>query len=180
STRLDDTWLYSAGNWTLIATGTAPPAWPSPSLAYDSTLGDLFLVQGGPSVQVWTWAGDSWTNITTPGGLAPSGRTGFVAVYENGPAQFILMFGGANWQGWPPVLNDVWGWDYPSFESFPGLTANSPSSYTWGAIALTAAIPVAVVLIWTRWPRRPSATAVPGSVPRPTAPGVRSRSVDPE
>ena len=34
STRLDDTWLYSAGNWTLIATGTAPPAWPSPSLAY--------------------------------------------------------------------------------------------------------------------------------------------------
>jgi N-acetylneuraminic acid mutarotase len=107
---LNDTWAYDpvANIWTELKPlrGARPPARDAPSLAYDSTGGQLILFGGldaAGTVLDDAWAFDpaasSWTQLE-PSGIQPHARVGQIMVYDQKSSR-LIMFGGS-------LLNDTW------------------------------------------------------------------------
>lgn len=109
-----DTWTYSAGTWTKIATAEAPAARAHASMVFDPVDGYVLLfggVAGGVTSSryyndTWTYSAGVWTNITLSAGPGPAPRMGASMDYD--PAiSGLILFGG--YDGSSKVYyNDTW------------------------------------------------------------------------
>ena len=118
-----DTWSFANNHWTELIAGSTCTATTCPSpragamLAYDGPLHGLILFGGysySPSItyvpyqDTWLFANDTWTNLTTTAGTAPSARFEASMVwdaYDND----VLLFGGSLGSG--TTLGDTWTFD---------------------------------------------------------------------
>ncbi|HTT25477.1 MAG TPA: kelch repeat-containing protein, partial [Thermoplasmata archaeon] len=151
-----DTWSFSAGNWTeLIAAGACfPTTCPSPRsdamMTYDAADNEMVLFGGenftGPTTvafgDTWVFAGGTWTNITASAGAAPSPRFDAAMTFDSADG-YVLLFGGASANG--TALGDTW-----SFQG--GTWTNRSTDYSvapdWRSAASIADDPGGGVLMF--------------------------------
>ena len=109
--NLDDTWQFSAGQWTQLAPSAAPSPREGAGLVYDSALGALVLYGGcsGAPASCGTWYSDTWeytdgdwSNIT--GHSSPPARA-YPGLTYDATTGTVLMFGGNASSG---PLADTW------------------------------------------------------------------------
>lgn len=77
-----DTWVWDGTNWTQASPQNSPPARQFPSMAFDSTHGQVVMFGGFASAgstilgDTWTWDGKNWTQqspaVTPPPSNAPA------------------------------------------------------------------------------------------------------------
>jgi hypothetical protein len=101
SQPVNDSWSFSGGTWTHLATIGAPPTVVSANgggMTWDVKAGE-FILYGREygsviSSQTWTYVGGSWTNITSSllGVPTPRSSTGFTDDVSDG---YVLMFAGS-------------------------------------------------------------------------------------
>ncbi|HLN51130.1 MAG TPA: hypothetical protein VK455_03625 [Thermoplasmata archaeon] len=119
---LADTWSYANNRWTELNSGASCTATTCPAprlgamLAYDPAAGGMVLFGGafylflGVPIQVayndtWLFANDSWTNISSSVGNAPSPRFSGAMAYDPSDG-YSLLFGGSTVYG--NALGDTW------------------------------------------------------------------------
>ena len=157
-TYLDDTWSYASGHWTELISNASCTATTCPSpragamLAYDAQTQSLIMfggyvfhysgIFGGGYVSAyndtWSFANDTWTNITESAGAAPPGRLEAAMSYDPSD-NYVLLFGGE--LATQNSTGDTWkffdgGWSELTFgaEANPGSReqmsmADSPTGY---------------------------------------------------
>jgi hypothetical protein len=108
-TYLDDTWSWDGSNWTNVSSSGDPSGRQAPSMAFDSTHGQVVLFGGSSSVgtalaDTWIWSGTTWSQQTTVS--VPARR--FASMSYDPVNQATVMFGGDN--GTTP-LSDTWLWN---------------------------------------------------------------------
>lgn len=96
------TWTWDGSEWTELAPSTSPSARSDPSLAYDSTSGDLVLFGGtatSPLGDTWLWNGSGWAEAYPT--TSPSPRAG-AAMVDDPSASGVILFGSeaANGETW--------------------------------------------------------------------------------
>ena len=97
---VNDTWFYSNGTWTQLATPTPPPGRRLHSLVTRTSYRDILLVAGQDAFQtpqirfldVWRWTGGTWIQVNT-GGTHPHGTTANQAVYDEARERVVLQGG---------------------------------------------------------------------------------------
>ncbi|MGC2034984.1 MAG: kelch repeat-containing protein [Thermoplasmata archaeon] len=161
---LNDTWLFKNGTWRQLDLAHAPPPLFSPSMTYDTRMGAALLVGGGSSVQTWALTNGTWANQSSISTQTPSGRTGFGIAYDAGD-DWVMLFGGDHWTGWPPILDDIWGWDYPATAPNDQLVAAALPTQIWEIAAFVVAVPIILAVLWVFWPRRRLPADSPFGVP---------------
>jgi hypothetical protein len=111
----NDTWLFSAGNWTRIPTPIAPSGRAGASMTYDSSKGEVLLFGGENAYcygyfcvgyatpQVWAFKNSSWSLLNFGSQFLPQSRiyADFIYVPQEG---YDLLFGGSG----PIAVDDVW------------------------------------------------------------------------
>jgi len=122
-TFFQDTWTFSAGQWTEAVTNssctasTCPAARAGATLAYYAPDNALLLFGGYslsanysliPYADTWLYTPASWQNITSKVGAAPSPRYAGAMVWDPADTQ-VVLFGGATPLGY--ALNDTWTFD---------------------------------------------------------------------
>jgi PKD repeat protein len=115
---LGDTWRFVGGVWTAL---TSSPSAPSPRealmMAYHNATRTVLLFGGdsyipdpppyGPLNDTWSFAGGSWTNVTS--GRGPAARGSGSMTYDANDS-CVLLFGGTEELGTAGNQNDTWGW----------------------------------------------------------------------
>jgi hypothetical protein len=90
-----DTWKFSAGNWTALATNASPPARALAGLAYDASDGYLLMFggQGASSTfnDTWEFTNGGWTQITPL--VAPPWSYGETMTYDAADNCIVLLTG---------------------------------------------------------------------------------------
>lgn len=118
ATYLDDTWLYSAGDWTQVLLSPQPTGRAEAAMAYDAR-DSVTVLFGGAGEQgslndTWTWDGSMWTMQVYTGTL-PAARSGHAMAYDAALGK-VVMTGGS-------VAPDTWTWDLTSgWTQFSGAT----------------------------------------------------------
>ena len=127
----NQTWSYRAGVWSnLSATSTpAPFSVDFANPVYDAAdeyvlLFDEFAISptnpNGFYNTTWTYAGGTWTNITTTAGTPPQWLGGMA---YDAADQYVVYFGGYTW--WNTLTNETW--------TFHGGTWNNVTANVTGA-----------------------------------------------
>ncbi|HZY70893.1 MAG TPA: hypothetical protein VFF67_07970 [Thermoplasmata archaeon] len=149
-TRLNDTWEYHDGGWSLMHTAHAPPALPAGSLetltpdplhqwlvAFDS--GEFGLATQKAGSQTWEFDGQDWTQLSSP--ITPEPRTGEAAGFDPAHGYALLVGGvcdtcpGAVGVG---IANDTWGFAGGSWFRVP--TKGGLPAVTDGSLVYDSAI----------------------------------------
>ncbi|MCI4328039.1 MAG: hypothetical protein L3J86_00515 [Thermoplasmata archaeon] len=174
-----DTWSFGAGHWTLVSEGNSPNPRSGPSMAYDSTTGQVILFGGSGLNDTWSFSHGQWSLLHPA--RAPSGR--FLATLADDPADSeLVLFGGESITGGTrliSILNDTWVWANGSWTNITA-TAQGPPARTLAASAYDSTAQDVVLYggldavgdfydTWTfhggRWSAAPTNTTVPrGSV----------------
>lgn len=113
----DDTWKFSAGNWTNITSSSgAPPGGAFPSAGYDSSAGYVLLYDeymdgaGATNPITWKFQGGKWSNLTLSVGAQPP--SGFAFGLVDDPQHGgVLWFGSENGgvgSGLPGAFDATW------------------------------------------------------------------------
>jgi hypothetical protein len=109
------TWGWDGSNWHELSPASSPPlATGAPSLAYDSSTGQLVLYAsfqgagGTYSSETWTWDGDTWS-LQTPATSPPALSDASMA-YDPISGNLILV-GGFTENLPNTVENTTWSWD---------------------------------------------------------------------
>jgi hypothetical protein len=138
-TGLDDTWSFTAGNWTLRHAGTPPPDLILSGGSNDYKTGEMLLFGGfnpgncTTTADTWWYASDLWRVLTSPeqGYPAPSPRDGFVMAYDY-VTHYVVLFGGETGVCSPlQNVNDTWiygPWTGPPPSPLAITMTPSPSS----------------------------------------------------
>jgi hypothetical protein len=121
-----NTYRWTGSGW-LAASTTGPPSRVGPGFAYDPSLGAIVLFGGslaemGPgATDMWTWDGNSWTQLNPPG-ARPSGGVGSMT-YDS--ARKVLVWFGED---------GTWTWDGKKWTQRASV-AQSPPYGNWGTLA---------------------------------------------
>jgi Galactose oxidase, central domain len=152
TTYLDDTWAYSGGHWTELIANASCTATTCPSpragamLAYDAQSQSLLLFGGYITVPVgifgayrviafndtWSFANDTWTNLTTSAGAAPPARELGAMTYDPSD-NYVLLFGGEN--ATQDSTGDTWkfqnnAWTQLNLATNPGSREEMSMAYS--------------------------------------------------
>jgi hypothetical protein len=134
--RLNDTWLFKAGNWTELSSGSAPS--PSPradaAMVYDPQASELLLYggfQGYPyeGNDTWEFSGGSWTLLSSSG---TNNSVGAAMVYDAH-------------DGYPVLISGCVGLDCGSLSSATNWTMKWQNG-SWSPLNLSPTLPVGVVM----------------------------------
>jgi len=131
-----DTWSFSAGVWSSIASSTSPAPRFDPGLSVDPTLGEPVLFGGCArslptplptcaSVlnDTWGYSGGTWTDLASGSSTTPPGR--WAAGFESGPvANGPLLFGGESATG---LVADTWEEESGTWNDLTSVVLQSPS-----------------------------------------------------
>jgi hypothetical protein len=147
---LHDTWSFVDNHWTELwdnATCT-PTTCPSPRagamLAYDPARNALLLFGGETGYDAspfyapvalndtWVFANDTWTNISSTLGPAPSPRFEGSMIYDPSD-NYILLFGGMNANS--NSLGDTWEFSANRWTNISAKVGTAPGSRAGAAIA---------------------------------------------
>lgn len=124
---LNDTWGYSGGSWTLLASGSSSTPAGRWAAGFDNgPTADGPLLFGGESSSgllsdTWEEKSGSWIDYTDVVLQSPSPRSSFAYEWDNASAdQYLVLFGGTN----GTLLNETWV--YPS--PFNPLRVTTPAA----------------------------------------------------
>src|SRR2546422_978203 len=134
----NDTWIFSAGVWTELATPIAPSPRMGAAMAYDPTDGYMVLFGGTNSAGVyndtWSFRGGMWTQLAPP--ASPAGRQG-TGLAHNPEGGGLALLGGYDRLGgfgdtwlfggglWTPLVNVT----SPSVRGAFAMTTDSADGY---------------------------------------------------
>ncbi len=106
----NDTWIFSAGKWTKLATPVAPSPRRAADMVYDPALRALLLVGGStasfrPLHDTWMFKNGRWTQLRTPThpGAQWWGAMAYDPVYRS-----VVLFGGCTAQGCGQARAGTW------------------------------------------------------------------------
>jgi len=106
---LNDTWTFSAGNWTHVTTRVSPIGTESFGLAYDPVVSRVVLFGGEVGIskapfsnQTWFYSKGVWTSVNLT--YAPIVRSAPAMCFDALDG-YILLFGGDSYTG---ELSDTW------------------------------------------------------------------------
>ncbi len=94
---LNDTWRYSAGNWTELSPTRSPPASGGGAITFDAATGYVVYVTGTDTgFETWEWSGGDWTNLNASLAWSVSGEGAPYPemVYDSAGA-YPLLIGGS-------------------------------------------------------------------------------------
>ena len=138
-----DTWLFTQGFGTRVATGSVITARWWSSMTYDERDGEVLLYGGCDWSScyggTWTYGLTGWVRITSSG---PSPRMGAVMLYD--PLdQYVVLFGGINCPGGlnagcPSGLSDTWTFTGGTWTNITAKEAITPYSQVQGEYMLGA------------------------------------------
>jgi hypothetical protein len=135
-TLLNDSWVFNATGWHELSFPYSPPPQAGSEMAYDSTDGYVLLTYTSPGtsfVNVWTFAGESWTNITARVSVRPPDVWSFSA--DDPEGSNVLYYGGS--QGCrQPAAGTSLTWTYADgvFTNVTGQQTVTP----WNGISTQA------------------------------------------
>ncbi len=95
---LNDTWSFSAGNWTELSPTRSPPTSGGGAITYDEATGYVLYVTGTDTgFETWDWSGGVWTNlnITLAWSVAGEGITPYAEMVYDAAAGYPLLIGGS-------------------------------------------------------------------------------------
>lgn len=123
---LAQTWSFSAGNWTRVATPVHPsPRWDQ-GMAYDPGAAAVILFGGWNGAtylnDTWSYHGGKWTNLSLV--PAPAVRRPAVMVYDV-KDHYLMMFGGTGGGG-ATQYNDTWEFSAGAWTLLTTPVAPSP------------------------------------------------------
>ncbi len=130
---LGDTWTFTLGAWTLVASVTNPGGRTLSSLIDDEAAGGVLLYSGlSEANQVlrdtWSFNGMSWSQWATPN--YPDALSNFAATYDTRDG-YVLVFGGLNYTG--SRVASTWTYSNGTWTELSPATA--PSARTGAGIA---------------------------------------------
>ena len=131
--RLNDTWIWSRGNWSQLTPNGdpgSPPVRSAAAMAFNPVSGSIFLFGGAESNtgnldDTWSLGPPSglesnWSDLSqSPPSPAPSSRK-FASMAFDPASGSLVLFGGFNGTSW---LNDTWTWDAVNGWSMETLAA---------------------------------------------------------
>ena len=127
---LDDTWSYSAGNWTNITVPNAlsPGLRAYAPMTWDTADGYGVLVAGmgtsgnitGNLSDTWTFVGGNWTPSGKAAGLQPQGTMAYDAMDG-----YVVYFGGTYYSG---TSNETWKFKAGTWTSLTSKVTGAPPS----------------------------------------------------
>ncbi|MDE1836387.1 MAG: PKD domain-containing protein [Euryarchaeota archaeon] len=144
-------------NLSATAVGSAPPPLDSASMAYDPADGYLVLfggtlANGYPNNDTWTYAGGTWTNITSRSPTHPSARAGAGFAWDL-VGQQLVLFGGSEFTG--VTENDTWTFRAGQWTNRSSvLSVNPPATYAPGMV--TDSSDRTVLLFGGAWAKGPN------------------------
>jgi Galactose oxidase, central domain len=126
---LNDTWLFTSSGWQELFPPTSPPPTGASSLAYDSTDGYALLVYPLPAssyVNVWTFSGTDWTNISAS--VGPVRPPDVWLDSSDDPASGeVLFYGGSQGCGIPSNgIGLTWTYAHGQFANVTGMQTLTP------------------------------------------------------
>jgi hypothetical protein len=126
----NDTWSFSAGQWTQLHPSNSPGARDSAMMAYDPATQEVVLFGGFnwtiySTADTWAFANGTWNQV--PGGAGPSSRNSGALAYDANLGGLVL-FGGHD--GWL-FLSDTWLWANSTWTDLGGSAAGPAPR--WGA-----------------------------------------------
>lgn len=126
-TGYTDTWSFSAGHWTLVTEGPSPNPRSGPSMAYDSSTGQVILFGGSGLNDTWSFSHGVWSLLHPA--RSPSGR--FLATLTDDPADGeLVLFGGEAITGGTRLvsfLNDTWVWANGTWTNITATAQGPPA-----------------------------------------------------
>jgi PKD domain/Galactose oxidase, central domain len=119
-TIYNDTWTFSGGAWTSVATTTSPGPLRGAVAAYDGATGSVVLFGGGSygasgpwalQSETWSFSGGAWTNLLLSIASSPPARfaAGFTNTSSDGT---LLLADGCLGQGCMSFLDLADSWEY--------------------------------------------------------------------
>ncbi|HUI38588.1 MAG TPA: PKD domain-containing protein, partial [Thermoplasmata archaeon] len=129
---LNQTWGYSAGNWTEITTVGNPGVLDGPAMAFDPAIGSVVMYGGlssyspvkGPNATFF-YSGGSWTMATIS--PSPGPRAAPMMTYDPDLGG-VVLFGGALTSTGYPVQDDLWLFQNNAWSH---VTASNPPPARW-------------------------------------------------
>ena len=127
---LNDTWVWSDGDWTELH----PQDFPSPRygapISYDAAHRETVLFGGSacddagcrPVAETWTWDGTNWTEEKPPQSPPPLHAA---SMAYDGTSERVVLFGGCLVAACPSPTQ-TWTWDGTTWTRHLGATAPSP------------------------------------------------------
>lgn len=136
-----DTWVYSAGNWSLLSVTAAPPNRAWPAMTYDAKDGYVVLFGGDRLTtpwayqllnDTWTFSHGTWSNRSAVIAVAPPARE-YAHMIWDAADNYTLLWGGFGGTGHGVGGNytDTWSYVGGSWTHIPTTLAPVPQ----GAIA---------------------------------------------
>ncbi|MEZ4366430.1 MAG: hypothetical protein R2939_09105 [Kofleriaceae bacterium] len=154
----DDTWVWSAGQWSLAAPAARPPARAQHCLAFDGTNVIAFGGVGaaGNLGDTWSWDGATWQERQVAG---PAAGIPGACAWDPVRAE-VVLFG-------PAATDETWRWDGAAWSM--AISATKPAAGTLGEMAADPVTTDLVLLTnsgetW-RWNGAGWTQVVPGSTP---------------
>lgn len=103
----NETWTFSAGNWTEVVGPVHPPGWVSPAMAAAPDGGvllyggitNLFFPQS--SQQTWSYASGGWANLTSSTGPSQPPAEFFSLATFDASRNETMLFGGGDFSSAP-------------------------------------------------------------------------------
>lgn len=160
-----ETWLLNRTNWSRPTIPAGPPSLLGNLAAYDPRAGELLLLTGQDTVELWAFDGRQWSSPSIGGNPAPAARVGATWYFDR-IVGFDTLFGGVD-PNHRQFLADVWGWGVaPS-----ALNPCAPVAPVPIPIVLLVVTVFAVSVAWTILSRRRPPGKAPVTVPerRPRA-----------
>jgi hypothetical protein len=116
------TWSFEEGIWTNVTsttTGAPPPTDSSISeIVYNVADDEVVLLErpsqfatGGGSIQTWTYANATWSNITTTAGTPPNGTVDGSLTYDSADG-YVVQFGGENSTNQSTLTPEIGTWTF--------------------------------------------------------------------
>ncbi len=137
---LHDTWTYAGGNWTNITSDVAgaPPSTYRASAVWDAADGYVLMFGGCtdstcPTQDTYSYVNDTWTDLTSSDGTAPSARVYTWMTWDNATNQVILFGGGSSDTG--PGLNDTWAFAGGKWYDESANLSIAPEARGWQTMA---------------------------------------------
>jgi len=133
-TIFGDTWQFSAGAWTLLASPSTPTGREGASMAYDSTTHQVILFGGSLLNDTWSFSGGTWTELAPP--TSPPRRLS-AALADDPSDSGVVLFGGETLSTNGTqigVLNDTWVFANGTWTNLTA-TAHGPSGRFAASIA---------------------------------------------
>jgi PKD repeat protein len=114
----------AVGNWTELFPTNYPSGRTQPGFAYDPAIQAVVLFGGyspyyGALSDTWTFANNSWTQLSTNLSGAPAPRWGASMVWDAADG-YLVLFGGRNYVGY---FNDTWTFNGTAWTNVTGSVA---------------------------------------------------------